>query len=353
MSIRDLDWSEWLDRTSGEGTKWLLWGLDNMIWPIVVVTFAIFAVLMPQVFTSASNIQFMLYSSAGLGALVLAESLCLLSGNFDLSIGSIAGFSSMVTALFLNTWFPGTPGLVGVVLILFIGGAIGLVNGVSIGYFGINPFLQTLAFFIIFRGAVFLLSTITVAPLPESYLFVGGALIGDLPGLGGADSLWIFGGIPIAVPLIIALYAGVWFVMNYRRIGLAIMAVGGDENAAEEAGIPRERVLLIVFTASGVLSGLAGLLYTGYLSAAPPGLAEGDLFPAFAGAVIGGISLDGGRGDIKNAFGGMFLLTMIQVGLVQVGVGGDAIQFINGLVLLVAIYLYTTESKIRRRLLST
>jgi ribose/xylose/arabinose/galactoside ABC-type transport system permease subunit len=331
----------------------LLWGLDNMIWPIVAVTFIVFAILMPEVFTSFSNIQFILFSSAGLGALVLAESLCLLSGNFDLSIGSIAGFSAMVTALFLNTWFPSTPGVLGVVLILAIGGAIGLINGISIGYYGINPFLQTLALFIILRGAVFLLSTITIAPLPEAYLFIGGGLLGDLPVIGGQVSLGLLEEVPVAVPLIILIYAGAWFVMNHRRMGQAIMAVGGDESAADAAGISTKRVILIVFTASGVLSGLAGLLITGFLSAATPGLAEGDLFPAFAGAVIGGIALDGGRGDIENAFGGMLLLTMIQVGLVQVGVGGNAIQFINGLVLLVAIYLYTTQGKIRRRLLST
>ena len=336
---------------ASESTEWLLWGLDNMIWPIVAVTFVVFAILMPQVFTSFSNIQFILFSSAGLGALVLAESLCLLSGNFDLSIGSIAGFSAMVTALFLNSWFPSTPGVVGVVLILAIGGAIGLINGISIGYYGINPFLQTLALFIILRGAVFLLSTI--APLPQSYLFIGGGLLGDLPVIGAQVSLGLLEDIPVAVPLIILIYAGAWFVMNHRRMGQAIMAVGGDESAADAAGISTKRVILIVFTASGVLSGLAGLLITGFLSAATPGLAEGDLFPAFAGAVIGGIALDGGRGDIENAFGGMLLLTMIQVGLVQVGVGGNAIQFINGLVLLVAIYLYTTQGKIRRRLLST
>jgi ribose/xylose/arabinose/galactoside ABC-type transport system permease subunit len=338
---------------ASESTEWLLWGLDNMIWPIVAVTFVVFAILMPQVFTSFSNIQFILFSSAGLGALVLAESLCLLSGNFDLSIGSIAGFSAMVTALFLNTWFPSTPGVLGVVLILAIGGAIGLINGISIGYYGINPFLQTLALFIILRGAVFLLSTITIAPLPEAYLFIGGGLLGDLPVIGGQVSLGLLEEVPVAVPLIILIYAGAWFVMNHRRMGQAIMAVGGDESAADAAGISTKRVILIVFTASGVLSGLAGLLITGFLSAATPGLAEGDLFPAFAGAVIGGIALDGGRGDIENAFGGMLLLTMIQVGLVQVGVGGNAIQFINGLVLLVAIYLYTTQGKIRRRLLST
>jgi ribose/xylose/arabinose/galactoside ABC-type transport system permease subunit len=171
--------------------------------------------------------------------------------------------------------------------------------------------------------------------------------------IGAQVSLGLLEDIPVAVPLIILIYAGAWFVMNHRRMGQAIMAVGGDESAADAAGISTKRVILIVFTASGVLSGLAGLLITGFLSAATPGLAEGDLFPAFAGAVIGGIALDGGRGDIENAFGGMLLLTMIQVGLVQVGVGGNAIQFINGLVLLVAIYLYTTQGKIRRRLLST
>lgn len=351
MSTRRQDIGDWLERRGEESTQWILWGLDNMIWPILVLVFGFFAILIPEVFTSASNIQFILYASAGLGALVLAESLALLSGNFDLSIGSIAGFSAIFTALFLNTWFPSTPGVIGVVMVLAIGGLIGFVNGVAIGYFGINPFLQTLAFFIIFRGAVFLLTTITIAPLPDSYLFIGGATLRQTPLVG--ESIPLISQVPVAVPVIIIIYAIAWFIMNYRPIGLAIMAVGGDEIAAEEAGIPTKRIVLLVFTVSGLLSGLAGLLYTGFLSAAPPGLAEGDLFPAFAGAVIGGIALDGGRGDIKNAFGGMVLLTMIQVGLIQVGIDAESVRFVNGVVLLVAIYLYATESKIRRRVLST
>jgi ribose/xylose/arabinose/galactoside ABC-type transport system permease subunit len=333
----------------GELTRWLLWGLDNMIWPIVIVAFVLFSVLLPGTFGTARNIQFMLYASAGLGALVLAESLCLLSGNFDLSIGSIAGFSAMFTALFLNQWFPNTPGVVGVVMILAIGGLIGLVNGISIGYFGINPFLQTLAFFIIFRGAVVILSTLTVAPLPRSYVFLGGAQLGTIPVLGSIGAL---SNLPVAVPLVLLLFAIAWYVLNYTRIGLAIYAVGGDEHSARDAGIQTERIIVLVFTVSGVLSGLAGLLYTGYLTAATPTLARGDLFPAFAAAVIGGISLFGGRGDIKNAFGGLILLTMIQVGLVQLNVGPEQIQFFNGLVLIGAIYVYTFESRLRQRILS-
>ena len=347
MASIDTDGLEWL--SDPDVTRWVLWGLDNMIWPVVVVAFVLFSVLLPGTFGTAQNVQFMLYASAGLGALVLAESLCLLSGNFDLSIGSIAGFSSMFTALFLNQWFPETPGIVGVFLILAIGGLIGLVNGVSIGYFGINPFLQTLAFFIIFRGAVVMLSTLTVAPLPDSYIFLGNAQFESVPVVG---SIGFLSNLPVAVPLVILLFVVAWYVLNYTKLGLAIYAVGGDENSAKEAGIATERIVVLVFTVSGVLSGLAGLLYTGYLTAATPTLARGDLFPAFAAAVIGGISLFGGRGDIKNAFGGLILLTMIQVGLVQLDVGPEQIQFFNGLVLIGAIYIYTFESRLRSRILS-
>jgi len=327
----------------------LLWALDNLIWVMVAVGFILFSILLPGTFTSYQNIEFMLYASAALGALVLAESIALLSGNFDLSIGSIAGFSSMFAALFITQWFPGIPGVAGILIILAIGGVIGLVSGFAVGYLGINPFLQTLGFYIMFRGAVVILSPGTVAGLPDVYLFIGGGTLGEIPIIG---SIGFLAGIPFAIVLIISLFAATWYVMNYTQFGLAILAVGGNENSAKAAGIPKERVILLVFTISGILSGLAGLLYTGYLTAAAPTLARGELFPAFAAAVIAGISLDGGRGDIKNAFGGLILLTMIKVGLVQLRVGAEEIQFVNGFVLLCAIYFYLFDSRLRERILS-
>ena len=335
---------------SGESiNRFLLWLLDNLIWPIVLLTFLLFSILLPGVFSSAENIQFLLFSSAALGMLVLAESLCLLSGNFDLSIGSIAGFSAMFTALFLNEWFPTLPGEVGVVVVLLVGALIGLGNGIAIGYFGINPFLQTLAFFIIFRGAVTILSSLSVAPLPDSYTFLGGATIASVPGLAALGPL---SNVPVAILVLLGLYAVAWYVLNYTRFGLAVYAVGGDATSAKEAGIPTERVVVLVFVISGALAALSGLLFTGYLKAATPTLARGDLFPAFAAAVIGGISLFGGRGDVENAFGGLMLISMIQIGLVQLGVDAEQIQFVNGIVLLGAIYLYAVESRLRSRLLS-
>jgi ribose/xylose/arabinose/galactoside ABC-type transport system permease subunit len=311
--------------------------LDNMIWPILLVGFVIFSLLLPEVFSTPSNIEFLLFSSAGLGVLVLAESLCLLSGNFDLSVGSIAGFSAMFSALFVAEWFPASPGIVGVAVALLVGAAIGSMNGFSVAYIGVNPFLQTLAFLIIWRGGVILLQTTTVFSLPASYTYLGGGELGFLPA---------------AIPFVITLYIIMWYFLRYTRTGMAIVSTGGDEQSAAEAGIDTKLIVLLTFTLSGMLSGLAGIIYAGFIGAVTPGLADGTVFSAFAAAVIGGISLFGGRGKILGAFGGVLLLSMINTGLVQLEVETQAVRAVTGLVLLGAVILYTFESRFRTRILS-
>jgi len=308
--------------------------LDNLVWPILIATFVAFAFLLPESFFTSGNIRFLLLSSAALGMLALGESICLLSGHFDLSVGSIAGFSAMITGLFMTQWFPGAPGIVGIAVILLVGGTIGLLNGVSVAYLGVNPFLQTLAFFIIFRGATIAASTYPITELPESYLFVGG---GD-----------IVSGVPFAVLILFAAFALVGFVLKYQPFGLSIYAVGGNEQASREAGINTKRVILSVYVLSGIFSGLAGLLFTGFLGAATPSLGENQMFPAFAAAIIGGISIFGGRGNILGALGGVLLLGTIEAGLVMLQVQPTLIRMTNGVILLVAILLYTGIEKYRK-----
>jgi len=307
--------------------------LDNLVWPILVVTFLFFSVMLPESFFTVNNIRFLLLSSAALGMLALAESVCLLSGHFDLSVGSIAGFSAMTTGLILSEVVSGTPGIVGILIILSIGGLIGLMNGVSVSYFGVNPFLQTLAFLIIFRGATIAASTYPVTTLPDSYMYLGG---GDLFN------------VPVAIFVLVALFALAAFALKYTRLGLAVYAVGGNEQASREAGIRTGRVVVLVYVLSGVLSGLGGLLYTGFLGAATPSLGDGSLFPAFAAAVIGGISIFGGRGNILGALGGVLLLGTIQAGLVMLQIQPTVIRMTNGVILLVAIFLYTGIERYRR-----
>jgi ribose/xylose/arabinose/galactoside ABC-type transport system permease subunit len=322
---------------SVDRTQVILFTLDNLIWPILFLTIVVFSLLLPEIFFTGSNLQFLVYSSAALGAIVLAESICLLSGHFDLSVGSIAGFSAMFTAIFLAEWFPATPGWAGVVLILAVGGTIGLLNGVSVAKFGVNPFLQTLSFFIIFRGGVIVLSTYSIADLPESYLYLGGGTIGD---------------VPVAIFLVIGIFLVAVTWLKYFRSGLSVYATGGDKTSAREAGINTDRVVIMVYVLSGILAGLGGLLFTGFLGAATPSLAANTVFPAFAASVIGGVSLFGGRGNVLGALGGVLLLGTIQTGLVMMNVSQELVQMTNGFVLLAAILLYTGVEQLRERTLS-
>jgi len=311
--------------------------LDNAIWPILILTFLAFSILVPQIFSSVDNIQFILFTSAPLGVLVLAEGVCLISGNFDLSIASIAGFSAMFTALFMTEWVPGTNPFVAILIILTVGGMIGAVNGFMIGYVGVNPFLQTLVFLIVFRELMPILSTLSLSDFPDTYTYLGG---GE------------FVGVPAAIFVLLGCFLLLWFLLKYTEWGMAVYAVGGNEQSAEEAGINSSRIVLSVFTISGILSGLAGLLFTGYLGAVTVNLADGQVFTAFAGAVIGGISIFGGRGNILGALGGVLLLSTIQAGLVMMAIPSQWVKVINGLILGIAVLLYTARASLRERVLS-
>jgi ribose/xylose/arabinose/galactoside ABC-type transport system permease subunit len=311
---------------------------DNISWPILLITVLVFSVMMPESFLTYNNFEFLIYSSAALGVIVLAESLCLISGNFDLSVGSVAGFSGMFTALALTSWFPGLGGIEGILLILFVGAFLGFLNGFSVAYLGVNPFLQTLAFFIIFRSAVTMLSTRSISGLPDLYLFIGGANVL---------------GIPFAIIFVFAIYGAVWFWLNYMRSGIALYSIGGNEESAREAGINTKFLVMLVFVISGTLSALGGLLFTGFLGAATTTLAQNTVFPAFAAAVIGGISLTGGRGNVLNAFGGVLLLASVESGLVMMRVEANMVNTINGIILLCAIFLFTFGERYRARVLST
>jgi len=303
---------------------------ENVVWILLAIVFGGFSLLIP-IFDSVNNIQALLYGSAALGAVVMAESVCLLSGHFDLSVGSITGFSAITTGVILAQWFPGTPGIVGIAIILAIGGTIGLLNGVSVAYVGVNPFLQTLSFLIIFSGAIEVVSTATMINLPDLYMFVGGGKV--------------FGTIPFAVVLMAVIIVCLHLFLVYTPTGRAIYAVGSNKQAAEEAGIDVQKVVLGVYVFSGVMSGLGGLLYTGYIGAASPTIGGHTLFPAFAASIIGGISLFGGRGKVTNAVGGILLLATIQVGLVLLNMDPTVVKVVNGTILLGAILLYTAQKK--------
>jgi ribose/xylose/arabinose/galactoside ABC-type transport system permease subunit len=325
-----------IGRVFGDRDDVMLTLLDNMIWPILAVVLLGVLAFVPQTFRS---VQLIMWGAVPIGLLVLAESLCLLSGHFDLSIGSIAGFSAMFTGMLLGTcpscWSVTTSPWIGFAIILTVGSLIGLINGVMIAKVGLNPFLQTLAFLIIFEGAKTAMQTQPVTGLPDLYTQVGG-----MP--------------RFAIGLMLVAFLIIGLVLRYTSFGQAIYALGSSEHSAREVGIDTERLIIVVYTVSGLLSAIAGLMLTGFVGVVPPLIGEGLVFQAFAGAVIGGISLFGGRGKITGALGGVILIQVVQSALNNSQfIGATQIQMINGIVLLVAILLYSTQTKLRSRILAS
>jgi len=312
--------------------------LEHMIWPILVVVAIGIYIFVPQTFKNLRSLELVMFGSVPLGLLVLAESLCLLSGHFDLSIGAIAGFSAMTTGMVLggclSCWGLTINPLVGYVLIFAIAGAIGVINGVMITKLNVNPFLQTLSALIVFEGAKKALNTQPISGLPSAYLYPG-------------SKPWL------AISVLLTAFFVFGLILRYTEFGQAIYVIGSDKESAREVGINTDRMVITVYLLSGLLAGLAGLMLTGFIGVVPPGAGEGQVFPAFAGAVIGGISLFGGRGKVSGALGGVVLLGIIQAALNISGVPATQVQMVNGLILVGAILLYNTQSTFRSRILSS
>lgn len=311
--------------------------LEHMIWPILLATLIVSGLLVPELFRNVRSFELVLYSSVPLGLLVLAESVCLLSGHFDLSIGAIAGFSAVFTGMLVggcaNCWAVVGDPYLAIGIVLLVGGCIGFLNGVLIAKLDVNPFLQTLAFLIVFSGAKTALTTRPVGDLPSEYLFLGRSPTYSI-------------GLLVAVFLLFA------FVMRYTGFGQSVYAVGSSETSARAVGVNTDRVIVAVYVISGVLAGLAGLMLTGYTTIVPPDIADNMVFPAFAAAVIGGVSLFGGRGRISGALGGVLLLGVVQSALQLSGIEAAQIEMAEGVVLLIAILLYNFKEDVRSRVLA-
>ncbi|NUB93424.1 MULTISPECIES: ABC transporter permease [Haloterrigena] len=307
--------------------------LENMIWPILAVISLLILATVPRVFTNTMALRLMLFAAAPLGLVVLAESICLLSGHFDLSVGAIAGFSAVFTAMVLAEWSLVSNPVLGVAIVLAVGSAIGATNGIMIAKLGMNPFLQTLAFFIIFGGGKLALTTRPISDLPEGYVAPGGNEY-------------------VAIGILLASFACMAVVFRYTAFGQAVYAVGSDEEAARAVGIRTDRTIIAVYTLSGFFCALAGWLLTGYTGIVSPDIADDMVFSAFAAAIIGGISLFGGRGKLLGALGGVLLLSLVETALNVSGFDPTLIEVVNGVVLLFAILLYNTKESIRERVLS-
>lgn len=300
---------------------------DFALVPAIIVI-AIVGQIVNPIFLQSDNLINILQTMSEISLLVLAQTLVLVAGRMDLSLESTFGLAPGVAALLTVAAGTGPglgllPGGWGIPVTLAVGVLIGAVNALFIVRFGLNGFIVTLGMLIVLRG---LLTGIsggqTFFNLPESMTYFGSAL-------------WL--GVPASIWICLLLFAVGIVVMGFTRFGRALYAIGGNVDAAKAAGIRTDRVLWIVLISASLLAAIGGLLLTGRLASVAAAQGDGAIFTVFAAAVIGGVSLNGGKGTVFGAFTGILLLYMIQNVLTLAGVPAQWIQALNGAIILTAL----------------
>ncbi|MFC8366133.1 ABC transporter permease [Streptomyces griseorubiginosus] len=302
---------------------------DLALIPAIIVI-AIVGQIVNPVFLQADNLINVLQTMSEIAVLVLAQTLVLIVKKMDLSLESTVGLAPGVAA-WLTVPAGAThglgllPGAWSVPVTLAVGLLIGAVNALFIIRFGLNGFIVTLGMLIVLRGILTGISGgQTFFQLPESMLYIGTAE-------------WL--GMPASVWVCLILFAVGIVVLGFTSFGRSLYAIGGNVDAAKAAGIRTDRVLWIVIVTASLLAALSGLMLSGRLASVASAQGNGYIFTVFAAAVIGGISLNGGKGTMFGAFTGILLLFLIQNVLTLGGVPAQWIGALNGAIILIALAL--------------
>ena len=267
-----------------------------------------------------------------LAILAACQTLTMLTGGIDLSVAVVASMTAYVMATLVSDL-----GWLGASLVALLPAAVvGLVNGIGVGIFRVHPLIMTISMSLVVSGAVNVYSRANIAGgtrVPPEITWLGGqSLLGFLP-----NSLLLF--VPLAAIILFGL----------RRFGYGrlLYAVGDNEIAARLAGVRVSSVLVVLYLISGVLAGVAGLLYAGVIGSATGRLVDPYLLPSVAAVVIGGTSIFGGRGGYAGTIVGALILTVLTTLLNVLGMPEATRQILFGLIVLAVAAAYariTAES---------
>jgi ribose/xylose/arabinose/galactoside ABC-type transport system permease subunit len=294
---------------------------------IFIAFFVILAILMilsPNAFAKPANLVNILKQASINGILATGMMFVIISGGIDLSVGSIVALTGVIAATFAH---PGEyPLIVPIVLSVVIGAAVGLLNGVSVAYGNIPPFIVTLGTMTIVRG-VALIAAKGQPVFDVTKLFEGIA--------GG----FVFNTIPHLVVYFVVITLVCAFIITRTVFGRRVYAVGGNETAARVSGINVDWIKIAVYTLSGFLAGIAGLLLSSRLVSGNPTAGQAYELDAIAAVIIGGVSMSGGAGKWYGTVIGALLIAVIGNGLDILNVSSHFQLIIKGSIIIIAVLL--------------
>lgn len=288
---------------------------------VFLLLFVLASALSPD-FLTRQNLTNLLQQSALIGIVSVGMTFVILLGGIDLSVGSVAAFGGMAVAILIESgWNPA----LAVLAALAAGAVFGAMIGGISSFWNVPAFMISLAGLTGVRGLTYLTTNGTpVGGMPAGFAFFGNGRIGAVPVVG-------------IVFIVIAIIASI--VLKYTVFGEYLYATGGNQEAARLSGVPTKIVYTIGFIVSGVLAALAGVLLTARLTIGQPTAASGWELDAIAAVVLGGTSLNGGRGGIFGTVLAVFLLQVVRNIFNLMGLGSFFQMVTTGIILIVAIVL--------------
>ena len=316
------------------------WVRDIWSWLFLIVM-VLFFEIWAQVSYSSSfvfngfNVQSILIFATAPLLLGIGQSLVIISGGIDLSVGFIMGLSAVVLATIVQSFSGEAQGValaIGILITCLVCFIPGLINGLLITKLKVPPFIGTLGMYGVARGSGFIIADGMTVPVDNDWLY----------NLGTGKIL----GIPIIVLIVIIVALVFHFVLSRTKFGQYTYAIGGNREAAIRSGINVDRHIIIIFLLSACCAFLAGLVYTARFSAGAAQAGEPMLLDSIAAVFIGGASFYGGSGKIIGTVVGALVIAVIQFGLVFVDVDSFWQFLAVGLVIIVAVLIDQSKTRV-------
>ena len=274
-------------------------------------------------FLTQYNIGVVIRQASFVAIVALGETLVLLIGGIDLSVGYIAGLCSILGCLLMTS--TSIDPYLCTLIALFIGLILGTISGIFIAKMKLNPFIVTLAMGEVYAGVILVITKgYPVLGIPKKFTALGQGMVGPVP-------------IPVIIMLIITIILA--YVLKNTPFGRNIYAIGGNQFASRLVGIPVEKVKVSVYAISGMLAALAGMLFASRVNAGQPTTGAAWLMPTITAAIIGGTSLSGGEGTILGTILGAVFMGILANGIVLLGISAYWERVIIGAVVLVAVII--------------
>lgn len=276
-------------------------------------------------FLTANNLLNLLLQVTSNALIAFGMTFVILTGGIDLSVGSILALSSALTAGLLGS---GMTVALAILISLILGCILGMMNGLLISYGKLAPFIVTLATMTIFRGAtlVYTNGNPITKGLSDTFLF-------QFLGQG------YIVGIPFPVIIMFIVFIVLYVLLHKTAFGKSVYAIGGNEKAAYISGVKLNKVKIIIYSISGMMASISGLIITSRLSSAQPTAGASYEMDAIAAVVLGGTSLSGGKGRILGTLIGALIIGVLNNGLNIIGVSAFWQQVVKGVVILIAVLI--------------